>query len=54
MGDPVWPEENFAMIIWCEPDEAQGIKRAVASVKEHFPDEGIKAFGIPEDNTPGN
>ena len=46
MGDPVWPEENFALIVWCEEEEAQGIARAVASVKEHFPGEGIKIFGI--------
>ena len=47
MGDAVWPEENFAMIIWCEEEEARGIERAVADVKIHFPDEGIKVFGLP-------
>lgn len=46
MGDAVWPEENFALIIWCEEDEAQGIKRAIVKVKEKFPGEGIKLFGI--------
>ena len=46
MGDAVWPEENFALVIWCEEDEAQGIKRAIASVKNMFPGEGIKLFGI--------
>ena len=46
MGDPIWPEENFALVIWCEEEEALGINRAVASVKEHFPDEGIKVFGL--------
>nr|AGS52846.1 hypothetical protein [uncultured bacterium contig00011] len=44
MGDAVWPEENFALVIWCEEEEAQAIARAVASVKEKFPDEGIKLF----------
>jgi hypothetical protein len=48
MGDAVWPEENFALIIWCEEEEARGIARAVANVKEHFPDEGIKVFGLPD------
>ncbi|MDR2747093.1 MAG: hypothetical protein LBB77_06545, partial [Treponema sp.] len=47
MGDAVWPEENFALIIWCEEDEARGIARAVAAVKKQFPDEGIRIFGIP-------
>jgi hypothetical protein len=46
MGDAVWPEENFALVIWCEEEEALGIQRAVASVKEKFPGEGIKLFGI--------
>ena len=46
MGDAVWPEENFALVIWCEKDEALGIKEAVESVKVKFPEEGIKLFGI--------
>jgi len=29
MGDAVWPEENFALIVWCEKDEADGIERAI-------------------------
>jgi hypothetical protein len=44
MGDAVWPEENFALVVWCEAEEADGIARAVASVKKQFPDEGIKLF----------
>ncbi|MDR0386949.1 MAG: hypothetical protein LBH57_02820 [Treponema sp.] len=48
MGDAVWPEENFALVIWCEAEEARGIERAVANVKAHFPGEGIKLFGLPE------
>jgi len=46
MGDAVWPEENLALIIWCEEEEARGIQRAIAKVKEKFPGEGIKLFGI--------
>jgi len=45
MGDAVWPEENFSLVIWCEKEEALAIKRAVYSVKKKFPDEGIKIFG---------
>jgi hypothetical protein len=48
MGDAIWPEVNFVLVIWCEEEEARGIERAVAHVKEHFPDEGIKIFGLPE------
>ena len=38
MGDAVWPEENFALVIWCSEQEAQAIARAVAFVKGKFPD----------------
>jgi hypothetical protein len=47
MGDAIWPEENFALVIWCENAEAAAIERAVLSVKKQFPDEGIKCFGLP-------
>jgi hypothetical protein len=46
MGDAIWPEENFALVIWCEEEEARAVKRAVDSVKEKFPGEGIKLFGL--------
>ena len=47
MGDSIWPEENFVMVFWCEEEEARGIERAVHTVKERFPDEGVKLFGLP-------
>ena len=47
MGDAIWPEENFALVIWCEEAEAQGLEKAVAAVKKVFPDEGIKLFKPP-------
>jgi hypothetical protein len=49
MGDAIWPEENFALIVWCEEDEARNIAAAVATVKVQFPDEGIKVFGLPSE-----
>ncbi|MDR0624116.1 MAG: hypothetical protein LBG10_06765 [Treponema sp.] len=52
MGDAVWPEENFVLVIWCEEEEARAISRAVAAVKERFPDEGIKVFGLLPDPPP--
>ena len=45
MGDAIWPEENFSLVIWCEKQEARQIKRAVMSVKKLYPDEGIKMYG---------
>jgi hypothetical protein len=46
MGDAIWPEENFALVVWCEEEEARAIERAVAKVKKNYPDEGIKIFGL--------
>jgi hypothetical protein len=46
MGDAIWPEENFILIIWCEKEEAEAIERAIAPVKERFPAEGIKIFKL--------
>ncbi|GHU28048.1 hypothetical protein FACS1894172_01320 [Spirochaetia bacterium] len=46
MGDAIWPEVNFSMVIWCESQEAKGIEDAVAAVKKQFPDEGIKMFRL--------
>jgi len=48
MGDAIWPEENFALVIWCEVEEGRAIKQAVDGVKSIFPDEGIKLFGLGE------
>jgi hypothetical protein len=45
MGDAVWPEENFMLVVWCNEDEAQRIKKVIAPVKEQYPNEGIKIFG---------
>ncbi|MCL2129290.1 MAG: hypothetical protein FWH35_02940 [Treponema sp.] len=50
MGDAIWPEENFALVIWCEEEEARKVQNAVNFVKERFPDEGIKLFGMPAAN----
>ena len=47
MGDAVWPEENFIFVFWCDEEETLAIERAVASVKEKFPNEGIKMFSLP-------
>jgi len=45
MGDAIWPEENFALVIWCDKDEAIKIVKAIRAVKKKFPGEGIKIFG---------
>ena len=48
MGDAVWPEENFALVVWCDEEEARKIEQAVTYVKTRFPNEGIKVFGLPD------
>jgi hypothetical protein len=44
MGDHIWPESNFVLIIYCDQQEARSIREAVEELKELFKDEGIKLF----------
>jgi len=44
MGDAIWPEENFVIVVWCKKKEREAIEEAVAKVKVKFPNEGIKIF----------
>jgi len=44
MGDAVWPEENFALVCYCEDAEARRVAELAAAVKLRFPDEGLKVF----------
>lgn len=46
MGDHIWPEENFLLIIYCENDEAKKILDAVKEVKKYFQDEGLRLFEL--------
>jgi hypothetical protein len=46
MGDHIWPEENFLMIIYCEDDEAAEIREIIDNLKVRFPNEGIKLFEV--------
>ena len=46
MGDGIWPEENFLLIIYTEDDMAEKIISVVRDLKIDFPDEGIKIFEI--------
>lgn len=44
MGDGVWPEENFVLIMYADEAECERIKTALLAVKNLFPTEGIKMF----------
>jgi hypothetical protein len=45
-GDPVWPEENFVLVIYCEEEEAGRVSMAVRELKSFFPDEGVKIYSV--------
>ena len=47
MGDGVWPEENFILIMYVDEPESERIKAALIEVKNLFPTEGIKMFRTP-------
>ena len=44
MGDHIWPEENFILIVYCDDNEVMSIQESIEDVKEFFPNEGIKMF----------
>lgn len=44
LGDAVWPEENFLMIIYCEDDVVRRIEQAVELVRKKYDHEGIGLF----------
>lgn len=44
MGDTVWPEENFMLIIYCDEKEAELIQTTISEVKDYFKEEGLKMF----------
>jgi hypothetical protein len=46
LGDPIWPEENFLLVLYCDEEQAARIARAVAEVKDRFANEGIKLFAV--------
>ena len=47
MGDHIWPEENFNLIVYCDDQEADKIKIVITELKEFFTLEGIKLFELP-------
>ncbi len=44
MGDHIWPEENFSLVVYCEHEEAAAIRTVVEELKKFFTQEGIKLF----------
>jgi len=46
LGDGVWPEENFILIIYCEEETLQKTEMAIQLVKKKYDHEGIGYFVI--------
>ncbi len=46
LGDDVWPEENFVLIMYCEEATLQSIEMAIQLVKKKYDHEGIGYFVI--------
>lgn len=46
LGDDVWPEENFVLIIYCDDAILEKIEMAVHLVKKKYDHEGIGYFVI--------
>ncbi|MGE4454679.1 MAG: PG0541 family transporter-associated protein [Sphaerochaeta sp.] len=46
LGDDVWPEENFVLIMYCEEETLERIEMAIHLVKKKYDHEGIGYFVI--------
>ncbi|NLE16153.1 MAG: hypothetical protein GX626_09825 [Spirochaetales bacterium] len=44
LGDDVWPEENFILLMYCEEPTLAGIEQAIELVKKKYDHEGIGYF----------
>lgn len=46
LGSSTWPENNFVLISYIEDSRKEIVEKIIASVKQNFPDEGIKLFFV--------
>jgi len=44
MGNDVWPEENFILLIYCQEEVLDRIEQAIELVKKKYDHEGIGYF----------
>ncbi|MDT4761669.1 PG0541 family transporter-associated protein [Sphaerochaeta sp. PS] len=44
LGNDVWPEENFILLIYCEQEVLESIEQAIVLVKKKYDHEGIGYF----------
>lgn len=43
-GSSIWPETNSAVLLFIEDDQISVLKTIIKSLKENYPDEGLKCF----------
>ena len=44
LGNEVWPEENFILLIYCQEEVLDKIEQAIALVEKKYDHEGIGYF----------
>ncbi len=44
LGNEVWPEENFILLIYCQEEMLERIEQAIALVEKKYDHEGIGYF----------
>ena len=42
LGTPIWPEENFLLILYLEDEICNKLFKNLTLVKKRFPEEGLK------------
>lgn len=42
LGTPVWPEENFILILFVNENKIEEIKKCCELIKSQYPNEGLK------------
>lgn len=47
LGDGVWPEENFLLVLYLPEEDVGTVKGFLDEVRRLFPDEGLKAWTSP-------
>lgn|SRR5574344_1388879 len=44
LGDPIWPQVNTMVIVFCTKEEAEKIVTVVEQVRKMYPVEGVACF----------
>lgn len=47
LGDPIWPQFNTMVIVYCDKAEAEKIYEIVNAIRKEYPVEGVACFEMP-------